>query len=77
MFETGWKPAPLEIPLPPGTKVRKGWKCGSLIANPPPPPPPSSRTFEQLVEMARKSDHGELREVDVYDWGAVCWIKEI
>lgn len=74
MLEKEWSPAPLEIPFPPGAKIRKGWKYVGWIAN---PPSSTSRTFDEFVEMAKKSDHGELREVDVYDWGAVCWIKEI
>jgi hypothetical protein len=33
-------------------------------------------TFEQLVERARQSDHGETREVDIYQEGAACWVFE-
>ena len=33
-------------------------------------------TFEELCERAVKSDHGEVRELDFYQEGAVTWVKE-
>lgn len=35
-----------------------------------------SNCFDGLVEMNRKSDHGEARVVDVYLKGAVCYYHE-
>lgn len=49
------------------------WRYVSWIAN---PPDAGCGTFEELLESSTKSDHGETREVDLYEWGAVCWMKE-
>ena len=59
------------IPMPAWVKPRLGWKFVGWI-----PRDPLFETFEELVEDARKSDHGELREVDIYPQGAAAWIKE-
>ena len=32
--------------------------------------------FDELVEHSKQSDHGEEREVDIYEQGAVCWCRE-
>ena len=37
---------------------------------------PKASTFEELVEYARRSDHGEERVVDLYPEGAICYYRE-
>ena len=64
--------AKVEMAFPEGA-TRRGypWRCvGWIQLN------PIRGTFEELVEQAKRSDHGEVREVDMYDWGAVCWMRE-
>jgi hypothetical protein len=34
------------------------------------------KTFEELVEQGKRSDHGEERLVDLYPEGAVCWFRD-
>ena len=34
------------------------------------------KSFDELVERAKQSDHGEEIEVDIYKQGAVCWRRE-
>lgn len=64
-----------DIPFPPQAKQRSDeWQYMGWIANP--PDSSTSKTFDEFVEDAKKSDHGEIREVDIYEWGAVCWVKE-
>lgn len=52
-------------------KIRVGWQYVGWIAR-----SLATSTFEELVEKGRRSDHGELREVDIYPEGAACWMKE-
>jgi hypothetical protein len=54
-----------ELTFPSWATVReKGWQYAGWIANP--PERVTGKTFEELVEQAKQSDHGEVREVDVY-----------
>lgn len=57
--------------MPIWVKVRVGWRYVGWIAR-----APAIGTFEEHVEELRRSDHGELREVDIYPEGAACWMKE-
>jgi hypothetical protein len=57
---------------PPWATAREGWRFAGWISR----QGNSSKTFEELVERTIQSDHGEVREIDIYEQGAVCWIKE-
>ena len=40
------------------------------------PRKPQGVIFEDAVKREKRSDHGELREVDIYEDGAVFWWAE-
>jgi hypothetical protein len=52
---------------------REGWQYCGTIHN----PTVCNKTFKQLCKEELRSDHGELRAVDVFPGGAVCWCKEL
>lgn len=59
------------IPMPDWIIPRPGWRFAGWF-----PREPAYSTFEELLKNAQHSDHGELREVDVYPEGAAEWFKE-
>ena len=59
------------VGLPAWANNRPGWTFCGWIKN-----PPSFGNFDEMVTAAKVSDHGELRAVDIYSQGAVCWFKE-
>ena len=38
--------------------------------------PSDKKSFEELVEQSLQSSQGHIREVDYYEQGAACWIRE-
>lgn len=58
--------------MPSWIKPRIGWNYAGWISR----NPSGNMVFEELVERAKKSDHGECREVDIYPEGIACWFKE-
>ena len=59
----------LSTPLPRWVYKRQGWTfCGWISRQ--------ALDYEGLVIKARTSDHRELRGVDEYPSGAICWWKE-
>ncbi len=55
------------------------WIYVGWIKNPPYAGSDGKLSFNDYLEEAKKqrSDHGEIRELDVYPQGAVCWVKEV
>jgi hypothetical protein len=57
--------------LPKWAEDRDDWNYAGWIRR-----PPIISTFEELCTRETRSDHGELREVIIYQEGAVVWWKE-
>ena len=61
-----------EMAFPEGaTRRGRPWRYMGWI-----PLNPIYGTFQELVGQAKRSDHGEIRELDFYTRGAVCWMRE-
>jgi len=58
--------------FPSWANTRIDWEYVGWIAR----NPAVEFSFEQLCQNALRSDHGELRKIDHYPEGAVCWMKE-
>lgn len=69
---------PHNIPMPYWVKLRlmDGWQYMGVIGKNL-MIPFDVLSFEELVEEALRSDHGEIREADYYPEGAACWVKEV
>ena len=53
-------------------KIRPGWKYVGIILR----DTWGNLSFFQTCQRALRSDHGELRRIDYYPEGAVCWTRE-
>ncbi len=63
------------IPFPGFAKERdNNWRYVGWIENT--VHPEWDKTYDVYLEAAVISRNGELREVDVYPEGAVCWVKK-
>lgn len=63
------------IPIPNWVRLRpQPWKFGGWISY---KPSISGLDFDELVQKSLRPDHGEIREVDYYEEGAVIWWKEM
>ena len=57
--------------MPSWITPRIGWTFTGWFPN-----TPIIGSFDELVKNAKLSDHGELREVDIYPEGVATWYKE-
>ncbi len=62
-----WNPSP-----PAWAGIRPGWEFAGIISR----NPSGSLSFFEYCQRALRSDHGELRRIDYYPQGAVCWTRE-
>ena len=58
------------------THLDSPWRYVGWISNPSSASNIHGKSFEQHCANATRSDHGETRELDMYPWGAVAWMKE-
>jgi len=66
----------VKLDLPFGVPRKSPWRFVGVIARESEAYGRLGITFEELLESAKKIDHGEIREQDVYPEGAICWMKE-